>query len=648
MLMRKPIILALLTFAVSTLAAQKPITIASLRTLATPSTTTPYFITDAGRQGLFYYDAKDLLSKDNGGTVIVNKTKRFKRMYSGAIDVRWFGMKGDWNGSSGSDNTAAFLAAINAASRNQVVQVPQGGYYVKGSIALPLTSKKKVYLEIYGDIYFARGSGFILEGQNQSLKSYGLIAGGNKGGSTASTYAAYAGTGVLLKNAMQCDVEVNEVKDFKYGIHLTGNKNGGFPAGCQYNRVRFNTIHHNFVQIRISVGGVSDLNGNWNNSNYFYGGQLGRGPAGTYGKGGWYGVVMVKEAGSNAGDPMNGHMFTDVGFEGLEKAIVLSHARYNTFTGGRFELASIREGINLDPATAICNKFVGAFAMIESLFVPGRLGSNTIISASPLWSDQPNQILMGSEATNSITPNKLLITTNKYAYTNFEVSKKHDLISQTGQYPTIEAMTYRINGVKRSVTYKSTFFWVKTSTTGTTLNLPPNIGLVRVEANQAKVLKINAGDLVRDGHEFLVEYLSPRYPLSFTRSDNSAQLIPASRFPSAGTYRCLWVNGQYKVSKIGEEYKTQKWTGSSYTVPADIKTVLMNASVATAIVNLPAAASWPDREIVIKNLQTVKRVQVNGISASDEKIILGRGAMTVKSNGTTWNVISFYKRALSY
>ncbi len=124
--MRKPIILALLTFAVSTLAAQKPITIASLRTLATPSTTTPYFITDAGRQGLFYYDAKDLLSKDNGGTVIVNKTKRFKRMYSGAIDVRWFGMKGDWNGSSGSDNTAAFLAAINAATSTGINQTNIG------------------------------------------------------------------------------------------------------------------------------------------------------------------------------------------------------------------------------------------------------------------------------------------------------------------------------------------------------------------------------------------------------------------------------------------------------------------------------------------------------------------------------------------
>lgn len=627
--------------------SQTQTTIAALRTSA-GSTTTPYFITDAGRQGLFYYDAQDRSSVDNGGTVIVNGTKRYKRMYSGAIDVRWFGMKADWNGSSGSDNTSAFIAAINAAAKNQVVMVPQGGYFVKGSIAMPLTKIKKIHLEIYGDIYFARGSGFILEGSFQSFKSFGIISGGNTGATTESTYAAYTGTGILIKNGMQSDIEVNEIKDFKYGIHLYGYKNGGHPDGCQYNRVRFNSIHHNHTQIRISIGGVSELNGNWNNSNFFYGGQLGRGKLAAYGKGGWYGVVMAKEAGSNAGDPMNGHMFTDVGFEGLEKAIVLANARYNSFTGGRFEIMSIRQGINLDPVTAIANKFVGAFAMIENIFVPGRLGSNTIISGSPLWSNEPNQVFMGSEATNSITANKLLITTNKYQYTNFEVSKNHDLISQTGQYPTVQAMTYRINGVKRSVPYKSTFFHVKTSTSGTPLTLPANIGAVRFEANQAKVLKINVSDLVINGFEFIVDYLTPQYALSFIRSDNSAQLIPATNFTSAGTYRCLWFDGVFRVSKLAEEYKVQSWTGSTYTVPAEINTVFMNASVATAIVNLPSAALWPGREIVIKNIQTSKTVQVNGVSVSDDKLIQGRGAITVKSDGAAWNVINFYKRNLSY
>jgi hypothetical protein len=104
----------------------------------------------------------------------------------------------------------------------------------------------------------------------------------------------------------------------------------------------------------------------------------------------------------------------------------------------------------------------------------------------------------------------------------------------------------------------------------------------------------------------------------------------------------------YKVSKIGEEYKTQSWTGSAYTVATDIKAVYMNASVTTATVTLPSANLWPGREVTIKNMQTAKNVQVVGVSASDESLIQGRGAMTVKSDGTSWVVINFYKRNLSY
>ncbi len=629
--------------------SQIQITMALLRTTASASTTQSYVITDAGREGVFYYDVKDLSSADNGGTVIVNGTKRYKRVYSGALDARWFGMTPDYSGGVGTDNTAAFMAALNAAKRNQLVVVPHGSYYVKSTIALPLTTIKKVYVEIYGDIYFARGAGFVVEGVNQSLKSYGLLSGGNTGATTEAGFAAYSGTGVYIKNAYQCDVEVNEVKDFKYGIHMSGDKSGGTPNGCQYNKVKFNTIHHNHTQIRVSTFGTTTGGANWNNSSFWYGGQLGRGPAGTYGSGGWFGVVLVRDPTSIPGDPINGHMFYDVGFEGLEKAIVMSHANYNSFFGGRFELLAIREGINLDPVTAMANKFIGHFAMIENLFVPGRLGSSTIISGTPLWTSQPNQVLMGIDATNSITPNKLLVTTNKYAYTNFEVSKNHDLISQTGQYPTVEAMMYRINGVKRAVPYKSTFFNVKSTTAGSPLALPANIGLVRVETNQAKVFKIDAGDLVKDGFEFLVEYLSPQYPISFIRSDNSASLMPSSYFVSAGTYRCLWMDGVFKLSKISEEFRTQaNYDGPSYTVASGIRTVFMNSTSNPSVVVLPAASAWSGREITVKNLQAAKNVQVNGVSASDETIIQGRGAMTIKSDGTSWHIIHFYKRNLTY
>ena len=81
---------------------------------------------------------------------------------------------------------------------------------------------------------------------------------------------------------------------------------------------------------------------------------------------------------------------------------------------------------------------------------------------------------------------------------------------------------YRINGVIRSVPFKSTFLHVTSATSGSVNTLPPNIGVLRVEATQAKIFKIDKGDLAKYGENFVVEYLSPAYPISFVRSDNSA------------------------------------------------------------------------------------------------------------------------------
>jgi hypothetical protein len=255
---------------------------------------------------------------------------------------------------------------------------------------------------------------------------------------------------------------------------------------------------------------------------------------------------------------------------------------------------------------------------------------------------------MGNEAVASVTPNKFLVTTNKWTYTNFVVNKISDLISLTGQYPTVQAMMYRINGITRAVDYKKTFFAVKTNTAGSPLSLPPNIGTVRVEASEAKVFKIDSGDLAINGEDFLVDYLTPKFPISFVRSNNNAVLIAATQFPSAGIYRCVWVDGVYRVTKLGSFYKSVKQDGPNWTVAADTETHFVNYQWGTATVTLPPADQWPDRVITIKNLQAAKTVQVIGVSASDESILAGRGAMVVKSDGLAWNVISLYKKNLTY
>jgi len=623
--------------------SQTRITLASLKT-GIVSTTQTYFVTDAGKEGIFYYDSKDVSSADNGGTVIVNGTKRFKRLYSGYLDARWFGMVGNYNGVSGTDNAAAFKAAIAGARKDEVLLVPAGQYYVSTSIAMPTT--KKVNFLIYGDIYFAKGFGFIIEGLNQEFKCYGSIIGKNSGATTEATFAAYSGTGVYLKNAYNCEVHVNEIKNFKNGIEQAGDKSGGSPNGSQFNKIFFRSIHSNYIQIRLTTKGATDAAGNWNNESFWYGGRLGAGiPAVTYGKGGWYGIMITKDATSNAKDPINGHMFHDIGFEGLEIAVKATNAEHNSFIGGGIEQQGVRKGIDLDPVTCVGNKFIGLTHFEEQFFVAGRLGVNTVIEGTPFWTGPlPNIVVAGNSAMSSITPNKFLISTNKYTPTSFLVNKAHDLISQTGEFPTIQAMMYRINGVVRSVPFKNTFIHITSSTASNPVTLPPNLGVIRIEATQAKTYKIDAGDLTKYGENFIVEYMTPAYPITFTRSDNNATVIASSEFPSGGTYRCLWANGQYKVSKIGAEYKTFTQGGATYTISEGIETHYVNNPYANSSCTLPAAKSWPGRVIVIKNKMAKYTCQVIGVSASDESIIPPRGAMTVKSDGTTWNIISFYKR----
>jgi hypothetical protein len=53
-------------------------------------------ITDPGIAGFFYYDPLDTTSVDNGGTVIVSGSKRWKRVFDGAVNVKWFGAVEDY------------------------------------------------------------------------------------------------------------------------------------------------------------------------------------------------------------------------------------------------------------------------------------------------------------------------------------------------------------------------------------------------------------------------------------------------------------------------------------------------------------------------------------------------------------------------
>lgn len=113
---------------------KKPIvtTVAGLRAITAPATDVMYQTTDNGG-GQWFHDASDSTSTDNTGTVIVTSGgKRFKRIYSGSINVKWFGAVG----LATTNDQPAIQAAIDFAVSKQIysIHIPSGNYKVNSPI----------------------------------------------------------------------------------------------------------------------------------------------------------------------------------------------------------------------------------------------------------------------------------------------------------------------------------------------------------------------------------------------------------------------------------------------------------------------------------------------------------------------------------
>jgi hypothetical protein len=94
-----------------------------------------YYITDAGREGEFFYDPADNTSSDNGGTVIVGNGLRYKRRYDGFVNLAWFGA--DLTGTN--DCSAAITAGSTAAFGNTLF-FPRGTYKLTTQLNINLVN----------------------------------------------------------------------------------------------------------------------------------------------------------------------------------------------------------------------------------------------------------------------------------------------------------------------------------------------------------------------------------------------------------------------------------------------------------------------------------------------------------------------------
>lgn len=109
------------------------VTIAELRAETDPNPDYVYYVIDTGQDGMFGYDPSDTTTPDNTGTVVAAAAGgRFKRMFEGGLEVKWFGAKGDGE----TDDTLSVRAAMQAA-RGKEVRFAAGVYKLTDTIAIP-------------------------------------------------------------------------------------------------------------------------------------------------------------------------------------------------------------------------------------------------------------------------------------------------------------------------------------------------------------------------------------------------------------------------------------------------------------------------------------------------------------------------------
>lgn len=176
-----------------------------------------------GGAGVFRVDAGDATSTDNGGTILVDASgRRWKREFSGAVNVRWFGVIG-----GGADETSKLISAL-ALGRRVVIPddmtvtasaftVPQysalvaggerSGLALTGSITLS-SNTKLIGLNIIGGTFnavtWSGENNVSVEGCTISL--------------TAATYRAIFASGANTK----CNIRNNSITAGGRAIDFTG------------------------------------------------------------------------------------------------------------------------------------------------------------------------------------------------------------------------------------------------------------------------------------------------------------------------------------------------------------------------------------------------------------------------------------------
>jgi hypothetical protein len=175
-----------------------------------------------GAGGVFCWDS-GAIDADNGATIIGKASGgigRWKRLQTGAVNVRWFGAKGDGT----TDDTAAFAAALSAGS----VWVPNGTYRITSP--LQLTGARTISFESRNAILKYRGAGYCIDadGWRDGLLKNGTIDWSLASGSECGAVHLRCHLGSCAYNVVRDmtfigGMTLADRAPGRYSIRLTGN-----------------------------------------------------------------------------------------------------------------------------------------------------------------------------------------------------------------------------------------------------------------------------------------------------------------------------------------------------------------------------------------------------------------------------------------
>lgn len=182
-----------------------------------------------------------------------------------AVNVKNFGAKGDWNGTTGTDDTLAIRVAITSIASypkatlffshclgycvSDTIQIPANINVIMEAPLIYTATDNKVCLEIGSNTESTKNCKFKLQ---VVRKAY-------------SDWVSESCVGIKLINMATSKIDIVASKNFTIGVQEVG-----YNTGFAYNEIHYGEIGTNKIGVDLVAGGTTG----WNNENIRYNGRF--------------------------------------------------------------------------------------------------------------------------------------------------------------------------------------------------------------------------------------------------------------------------------------------------------------------------------------------------------------------------------------